>query len=253
MRDKLTKEEYDTYIPDSPLLLHNCYMYDELDDVGYGWSWNPIHWPFMCGSLAQRTYYGMENAPIHHIYLSNLNVGGENDVKQHQDALAKCIQDKILPENKQLVLFGCSRGAATTFTSVATCPPELQQHIKLVIVEAPFDTVENVLSLSSWTPNLQSTLLNGFTIYKTDQLSPLEAAMSFPLDLPIAFITSNIDTRVPPECTQNIIDRLRNRGHQKIYHLQLKNSPHSSMSLYDEDDKLEYLNFLNNLYNKYIS
>lgn len=252
VRDKETGDEYDTYIPDAPLLLHNCYVYDELDDVGYGWSWNPIHWPFVCGSFAQSLYYGMVNAPIHHIYVTNLNVAGDNDVRQHQEALAKCIQEKVIAEKKQLVLFGCSRGAATTFTSVATCPAELYQHIKLVIVEAPFDTVENVLAQSSWTPNLQTTLLNELTIYRSDQLSPLEATATFPLDIPVAFITSLMDTRVPPQCTKNVIDRLKARGHSKIHHLELKKSPHSSMPIYDDDDKLVYLNFLNTLYNKYI-
>jgi hypothetical protein len=56
--------------------LDNCVPLPELGDIGYGWSWNPMHWPFMLLSQASNLYHGIENAPTHHVYLTELNVGG---------------------------------------------------------------------------------------------------------------------------------------------------------------------------------
>jgi hypothetical protein len=242
---------YTPVIPESPLLLHNIYDYPELDDVGYGWSWNPLHGLMLGVSFVQQQYFGVENAPLHHIYVSNLNLGGQNDVLQHQRALSECIAKEILPNGKKLVLFGCSRGASTTFTSVATCAENLKSIIKLVILEAPFDTVDNVIEQSTWFPALAKAALK-LTAYSDEQMSPLTAAQLFPLEIPVAFITSVVDTRVPIQCTQNLIDVLRKRGHPNLHHLELQNSPHSSMSLADPTDQKNYLEFVNYLYSKYL-
>jgi len=251
---KITSNEqiiYTPVIPNSPLLLHNIYDYPELDDVGYGWSWNPLHGLMLGVSFVQQKYFGIENAPLHHIYVTNLNLGGQNDVLQHQRALDDCIAKEILPNGKKLVLFGCSRGASTTFTSVATCAENLRNHIKLVILEAPFDTVDNVIDQSAWFPALLKAALK-LTAYSDDQMSPLQAAQLFPLDVPVAFITSVVDARVPIQCTQNLINVLRERGHPNLHHLELRNSPHSSMSLADETDQKRYVEFVNSLYAKYL-
>jgi alpha-beta hydrolase superfamily lysophospholipase len=166
--------------------------------------------------------------------------------------LRTCVKEEVEARGRQLVLFGCSRGAATTFVSLATVEEPLLASIRLVILEAPFDTVESVLVESSYTPNLQLFLLQAFTKYSGEQLSPLAACESFPLNVPVAFITSEKDTRVPRACTQRLIDRLRERGHLHLHHLELKNTGHSSMPHTDPDDTRAYLNFVNELYKLYI-
>jgi alpha-beta hydrolase superfamily lysophospholipase len=166
--------------------------------------------------------------------------------------LRQCVKEQVQDQGKQLVLFGCSRGASTTFISVATVEESLLASIRLVILEAPFDSVESVLAASSYTPDLQLLLLQTFTKYSCDQISPLMAADTFPLHVPVAFITSEIDTRVPRACTQRLIDRLRERGHRQVHHLALKNSGHNTMSTGDPDDVAAYVNFVNELYKLYI-
>jgi len=245
---------YHAVVPGSPKILYNCFAYEELNDVGYGWSWNPIHLIMLPVSLAQRYYYNIyDDAPLHYIQLTQLNVGGSEDVLQHQNALRKAVEKDVLERGRQLVLFGCSRGAATTFTSAATCSNDLIQHVRLVILEAPFDSLQNVVEKTSWFPSLTLPLLRNFTKYDDTQLSPLDAAEQFPLHVPVAFVTSELDDRVPRECTQHIVDRLRERGHQHVHTLELRHSGHSVMPISNDEDQIAYLKFVNSLYEKYIT
>ena len=234
--------------PSAPRLLHNIHIYPEIPEVGYGFSWNPIHWIMQLISLIHGLVRGIKTSHPHYINWWNMSVGGSPDVAHHQRYVKDFLQDK----SKSKVLFGCSRGAVTTLVSVAGLPPHQQQQIGLVIVEAPFDTVPSVLSHSAWIPpSLQLLLLRTLGSYQDDQVSPLQAIEHFPLDVPIAFITSRTDARVPPKCTQCLIDRLRSRGHPNLHHLELKSSPHGTMSLDNAADQTAYLEFVENLYERY--
>ena len=93
--------------------------------------------------------------------------------------------------------------------------------------------------------------LKTFGNYKDDQISPLKAIQNFPLDVPIAFITSNADIRVPSSCTNKLIEILKMRGHKKIHHLELHKSHHSIMSLQYTDEVIMYHSFVNKLYDTY--
>lgn len=243
-------------IESSPALLHNIFAYPDLDDVGYGWTMSPVDWTTMAVSWLQGWYYGIRNHSVHHMRLSEWNVGGESDVRQHRNALIRCCERN---PDKDIVLFGCSRGAATTLVSVAdkegVIPNEVKSRIKLIIVEAPFDTVENVVRLTSLFPDMSLTLLETIGKYKPNQTSPLEAVSleSFPMHIPIAFITSAADERVPVSCTMKLIDKLRERGHQYLHHCHLKYSSHAEMSVGDERDRATYSIFLESFHDRYLS
>lgn len=239
------------YVPNAPLILHNIFTYDDLNDVGYGFSINPLHWCLQLKSLVVNTYCGIEGSSLSYSYITENNVGGQEDVNQHIRAIHECI--KAHPD-KKIVLFGCSRGAATTLVTLSQLNKELLKHITLVIVEAPFDSVPNVIKSSSWFPKLTMNFLNFCTKYDEYQTSPLDAVMddSFPLDVPIAFITSKVDTRVPIDNTLRLINVLKNKNHTKLHHLMLENSHHALMFRDNKEDQDQYLKFVNHLYDLYI-
>ncbi len=208
-----------------------------------GWLVKPVR------SVINQTR-GIEGAVPHTPVLSAWNLGGFSDVNQHlfwfRDLLAN------IPESKKIVLFGCSRGASTTFIAVTQMTPEEQKRIALVILEAPFDSVNNVVHESSWVPALQMGLLNTFTSYNPNDMSPLMAADLWPMTVPMAFITSNADTRVPKSLTQNLINRLRERGHDKVHHCELLTSHHAMFPVHNPVDQKHYFDFVVEMYLIYL-
>ncbi len=246
--DEITEH---VYRPDAPKILHNIFPYYDLDDVGYGFSINPLHWCLQIKSLVVNTYCGIKGSSISHSYITQNNIGGKEDVNQNIRAIHECI--KANP-TKKIVCFGCSRGAATTLITLANLDKELLKHIALVIVEAPFDSVQSVVESSSWFPSLTLAFSKTVMNYDENQPSPLDAVSSddFPLDIPLAFITSKVDTRVPIENTQKLIDVLKAKNHSNVYHLMLENSHHALMHSHNEKDKQNYVEFVNELYERYI-
>jgi dipeptidyl aminopeptidase/acylaminoacyl peptidase len=239
------------YRPDAPLILHNIFPSKDLNDVGYGFSINPLHMLLQCKSLIVNTYCNIKGSSISYSYVMENNVGGKEDVEQNIRAIEECIEAN---PNKKIVLFGCSRGAATMVVTLANLKDELLQHIKLVIVEAPFDSVENVVNSSSYFPKLIMNYLETCTKYDRMQQSPLEAVNSdsFPLEIPIAFITTKVDDRVPVENTMRLIYALKKKGHSDLHHLMLDNSHHALMHSHNEEDVKKYVDFVNDLYERYI-
>ena len=166
-------------------------------------------------------------------------------------AIEECIK---LNPTKKIVLFGCSRGAATTVVTLSNLSKDALGHIKLVIVEAPFDSVESVVNESSWFPSPTLYFIENFTKYDKNQQSPLDSVSSdkFPLDIPIAFVMSKVDTRVPIKNTQNLINVLKNKNHTKLHQLILENSHHALMHSHNKEDQNSYINFVNELYETYL-
>lgn len=240
------------HIPNAPDIIYNPFSYDELQDINYDWSINPVHIIFNLIHYAKSYYLNIHNESFYHSNLTELNIAGRDDVIQYQKAIRSCID---MCPTKKIVLFGCSRGASTIISSVGLLHDinEIKKHIGIIILEGPFDSVENVLEQRSYFSGAQLFALENFSKYNKDFPSPLTVAKTdFPLDIPVAFITSKVDTTVPPQCTQNIINALCQREHKHLYHLVLERSPHGMMSLYDVEDRKSYQHFVNSLYNKYL-
>lgn len=239
--------------PTAPQLLHNLFLYNELNDVEYGFSWNPLHW---CSSVAHQLHswyfniYGTACMP--HNKWSLMNIAGDEDITQCVNAIKECIKKC---SQQKIVLFGCSRGASSLIVALTRLSLSEIEHINLVILEAPFASVPSLAY--EYSPTLAPhflTLLERCTLFQREQFSPLEAVASdkFPLTLPLLFVTSEVDTTVPVLNTMQLIDVLRKRDHQELTHLKLKHSEHSMMSLQDKEDQDSYYAELQRLYRKYI-
>lgn len=233
----------------APRLLHNIWVYEELCDVNY-YPYNPIMWIGKLLYHVNNNYLYIRGIPSHTTRITYWNVGGSYDIMQYIYHFREML--KQVPPNKKIVLFGTSRGAVTTFNALSYLTRLEQDRIALIILEAPFDTLHHALHCStSLFPNLQLQLLSLFTLYKPDQVAPVLTVESFPLHIPVAFITSEADRRIPKHCTENIINRLIERGHNLVYHCKLHNARHELFSLDNSDDQKTYYDFVETLYNNH--
>ena len=69
-------------------------------------------------------------------------------------------------------------------------------------------------------------------------------------NVPVLFITSKKDTRVPAHSTKNLCTALCNAGYQDIYLLELENSHHSGY-MKDPQDAAKYQSVVHAFYKKY--
>lgn len=244
------------YNPSSPQLLYNLFSYPELNDVRYGWSWNPYHWLFMLLHWIRQLQFNIYgSACVPHNLHSRVNIAGSEDVAQCVLAIKACITKHAM---KRIVLFGTSRGASTVLLALTRLSKEELSHIALVIAEAPFASVQSVLyatmPLPTKTVPFFTAALEYFTQYRATQRSPLQAVLSedFPLDLPLVFVTSEVDTTVPVSETKQLLTVLQERKHTALHHIALKHSHHSWMSLHHEEDVALYVKELHLLYRKYL-
>ncbi|CCW63110.1 unnamed protein product [Phytomonas sp. EM1] len=157
-----------------------------------------------------------------------------------------------------LVLFGCSRGATTCFYTSMKLPPHLAAYVSLIILEAPFDTLEHVIRSSSWFPSLARWFFNSFCDFRGEE-SEATAYTYDPkrvhLRCPIAFVISTRDSRVPNCCTQTLIHQLREKlvpyPIPAVEVLTLKHSRHSCMAVGNRQDQDAYVAFVEKLYSTY--
>ena len=239
---------YHAVCPGAPKIIHNAYPYNELSEIGYEKAYNPLYIAEKIMSSLRNLLVNMQGALPYYLDLSQVSLAGDLDIAQFVTYYEKMVKE--FPKRHHVV-FGTSRGASTVITGVSSLSLKLQTSIALVIAEAPFDSVASVLQKSSIFPEIQQKGLKTTTAYRDDQETPLEAIERFPLFVPIAFVTSKVDKRVPPKCTEQLIARLRERGHTMVHHLELERSHHSVMSLQDKDDVSAYCGFVNDLYGLY--
>lgn len=183
--------------------------------------------------------------------LSKTVIGQEADIEKLQKAFDEHRQR--YPEDKY-ILYGCSRGAAATFTMVCLNKNKNSlNNVKAVVLEGCFDSVTAVLKqrYGSVAPlALQFATLK--MAYNKDGISPLTVAHDWPANIPVLFITSKIDTEVPIERTQALIEKLKQQVPQAQVHLVvLENSRHPRYALDNEEDKKRYENGVHAFYKKY--
>jgi pimeloyl-ACP methyl ester carboxylesterase len=161
---------------------------------------------------------------------------------------------------KRLVLFGSSRGAAVCLQVAAQLSAEEIKRIPMIVCEAPFTTVEDVINTRfAGLHNVQAFVrfvLRWFTSYDArmnDTWSPLAAATDFPhKQLPIVLVRSAIDTVVPPHLTAFLGSVLRGAHVKNVHDIVLQHSAHSDFTSDNDEDRKHYVEELNVLYKKYL-
>lgn len=191
--------------------------------------------------------------------ITKMNLAQERDIENHRRMLVAATKHESYDENRPIILFGCSRGAATTLVSVLRLwhnEPELLSRVKGVILEAPFASVEDTVEsrYTAYLAPLALTILNTFTSFKAGSFpSPLEhcAKYPWPKHIPVAIVRSQIDTEVPPSGTKAIIDAMRanpQNSEINLHEIVLSYSSHSAMATQNRDDIRVYKTSLTKFY-----
>ncbi|MCK5632627.1 hypothetical protein KAH94_02680 [bacterium] len=180
---------------------------------------------FFSFSMNSFSYPDAKNDKIH---LSKANLAQENDIQALQNAVKK---------HDANVLMGLSRGASTIITFLAT---HKVAGLKAVILESPFDCMENVAKALickrlhlGWIPGLAR--FAAYTIpwilreYKRDGIKPIDVIHNIPKDLPILLICSLEDSLIPVSSTIALYNRLCQTGHKKAHLLILDYGKHSKL------------------------
>ncbi|RNF26050.1 uncharacterized protein Tco025E_01679 [Trypanosoma conorhini] len=258
----------------APRLLHNVMASPEIDEVVYNkCSFNPLHWLLMLKELVTSLAFSVYPRRCAYSQVRMTNVGGNRDQavcrreirkavriikkaavksQRENDLAAHSSPGRLLP--LKLVLFGCSRGATTTFYTAMKLPLELAQYVSLVVVEAPFDTLHNVINSSCWFPRLTLWFVRNFCDYEGDEPYSFDPDR-VQLRCPIAFVMSVKDTRVPNKLTRRLIDTVRRECPQipAVEVLELKHSRHPLMAVGNREDQDAYVAFMERLYATYCS
>ena len=151
------------------------------------------------------------------------------------------------------IAFGISRGAATTFSRWAHASPN-ETLPQLVVLEGCPDSIGNVLNYryGRRVGGVVQQLLHRWTRYRANGMSALASASRFPLDLPVAFVTSIQDKSVPASGTQAIVNLLRARGHKHVHLLVLQDAHHNNYYTASERDRSAYQTFVRLLQDRYV-
>jgi len=182
------------------------------------------------------------------------DLGQNGDIAEHKRRYEICMQEH---PDSDVILYGASRGAATTFNAAALNKYDTSR-IKLVVLESCYDSIPSILR--AWYPRMCSQvkicffiqkILSFCTGYRYDGVSPEKVIDSFPSEVPVVFITSKVDTIVPHRCTTHIAQMLAERGKNAVYLLELQYSPHPEYAIYNDEDKELYQCFMHTLYKKF--
>jgi len=237
----------------APRILHGMAALPEIREIEHRCTWNPLWWLLLVRSLVFRTYFEIPNLPIGFVNMFRTNLGGFHDQKRCRLDIQRAIKEHVASPTsttKHVVLFGCSRGATTTLYTALSLDAEVAKHVSLVIVEAPFDTLDNILEKSSWFPRLNKFLLRALGDVNGPEAYVLPTSTK--LNCPIAFITSKADTRVPPSVTAALIADVQRRFPSlPVHQLELTKSRHSAMSIEYDDEIQRYVDFVEGLYDTY--
>jgi dienelactone hydrolase len=251
----------------APRLLHGVLASPEVSESRHRhWyrTLNPLHWALILKELLTGWWFCTRPFQFCYSEPGRTNMGGLRDQalyrREVRRAIHKMEASAAAPETKRkhLVLFGVSRGATTCFYTAMKLGPEEAKHVSLVLVEAPFDTLEHVINASSALPRL----LRWFFCAFCDWRGARDEAAAYDFDThavhlrcPVAFVLSTKDRRVPNECTQALIDRVRRELVPHVIPavevLTLQHSRHPCMAVGHKDDQDAYVAFVEDLYNRY--
>lgn len=186
----------------------------------------------------------------HSVNVSQINIGQDGDVKNHKNKY-----DKLTAEHGDcpVIIYGVSRGAATSFSALAL---NKYPNVRLAILEGCFDSHSHLIKerwpklFSIGAQNVLVPLIERVTSYKRNGINPIDNVPTFPKQVTTLFITSKIDAEVPADCTRELAHALAQNGQKEVYLLELENSRHPRYMMDDPNDTKTYEQVTHALYQK---
>lgn len=186
----------------------------------------------------------------HTIRIGRMSMGQSRDIAEHKTRYDLCLEQ--YPDS-DIILFGVSRGAATTFNASA-CNKYDMSKVKLVVLEGCFDSVSSAAHNSrlflGWKKLEKKFIekLSSLTQFKDEGISPIKLIVDFPEQVPVIFVTSKKDIIVPMASVLNLVQGLQERGKNPVYLLVLEHSTHPKYMMDDKKDTANYRDCLHALY-----
>lgn len=181
--------------------------------------------------------------PLNMIYYCSL--GQDNELEHMHHEWQKL--NEMFPDADGFILIGVSRGASIIINFLARYKPE---KIKAVVLESPFDTIENVIEyrairygikdMQAWIPDvvkeytpewmaLKNIVPLMFWQFSHDGIQPGKVIHEITQDIPMLFVTVENDHSVPVSSTHNLMQALHDNGHKNIHHLHLTQGRHGKL------------------------
>jgi len=186
--------------------------------------------------------------------MSKMDIGQEGDIRNHVEKFRLCQQ---LHPDASFILYGASRGAITTFNSLAL---NHFDNVRLVVLEGIFYSFDDAMCKrfaicrrSEWARDtLRRTFQRLFPQHSFDSwLKPCNLIEHFPPNIPVAFIASDGDRYIPTASTERLALELASLNRNPVYLLTLKKASHNFFTLHNPEDSLTYLRFMHALYRKH--
>lgn len=191
-----------------------------------------------------------ETVQAHNVHFNAMSLAQNSDITEHQNRYDLCVAQH---PDSDIVLYGVSRGAATTFNACASNHYDIHK-IRLIVLEGCFDSVAGAVHNSplflKWN-GLERAVVKAMmaaTQFKAQGLAPINLVDEFPENVPVLFVTSVCDHIVPMASVQRLVDALKTRGKNPIYMLVLKHSSHPKYMMDDKEDTENYRDCMHALY-----
>lgn len=148
--------------------------------------------------------------------------------------LAYVFKKTLQKYNKDIILFGVSRGASTIINFMGQKKPG---DVQALILESPFDTMENVVAHKvrqarlhkvPGIKQLSHAIISGiFLKYHMNGIRPIDLVSHTPKQTPILFICSEQDTLIPISSTINLYQTLKEKGYPYVHVLIVPTGKHA--------------------------
>lgn len=137
------------------------------------------------------------------------------------------------PDADGFVLIGISRGASIIINFLARYKP---QKIKAVVLESPFDTIDNVIKHKAALWGRSVSLLKKlvpliFRKFDFNGIQPDNVIDQITEDVPMLFVTVEHDHMVPLVCAENLISKRKQNNYRHVHHLHLMQGKHGKLLL----------------------
>ncbi len=195
----------------------------------------------------------------HAIHLSEYSLGQSSDIESHYKKYQYWLNLQGEDKKEGLIVWGVSRGTLATFCALSN--PEYKndyKNVRLVVLEGAVDSVAEVMPkrFGRVTPVITHAVkfFHKHSMIKYDHEngpSPLVTIQNFPENIPVVFITSKMDTVVPPENTRHIAWELAKQRKNDVFLLELDHSSHPNYMFDNKEDHDRYEQFIHAVYEKY--
>lgn len=183
-----------------------------------------------------------------------VNLGQTRDIQCLAHACNRTRQH--LPDCKEIVLLGVSRGSAAILNYAALYP---DAPVKAIVAEAPFDHLKNIVKHLlkrfhlSWMPFSKKIGMKlaqqRFHDLNINGLFPINTVTKINKNIPILLVHSQKDAVIPITSVYTLYIALRTSGHDHVYLLDLPSGDHGKLMF--SSNALAYQNVVHAFYKKY--